>query len=138
MFQIIKIVLMIPKMYGCQVKFQKCKSQSNIRNLSKVRISFIKNLYVPNYKDCSYDSKNIWLLGKIPKKYKSQSNFRNYTKVGIKVLKSKCCKLYLMVNFLEKLSDKFPKFTKKRSLTLPGNLPKMEPQLNSESIFWIC
>ena len=43
-----------------------------------------------------------------------------------------------MVNFLEKLSDNFPKFTKKRSLTLPGNLPKMEPQLNSESIFWIC
>ena len=47
-------------------------------------------------------------------------------------------KLYLMVNFLEKLSDNFPKFTKKRSLTLPGNLPKMKPQLNSESIFWIC
>ena len=68
----------------------------------------MKNLYVPNYKDCSYDSKNIWLLGKIPQKYKSESNFWNFTKVGIKVLKSKCCKLYLMVNFLEK----YPKFTK--------------------------
>ena len=37
-------------------------------NYTKVGISFIKNLYVSNYKDCSYDSKNIWSLGKIPKK----------------------------------------------------------------------
>ena len=36
-------------------------------NFTKVGISYFLNPYVPNSKATSYDSKNIWLLGKIPK-----------------------------------------------------------------------
>ena len=68
MFKIIKIVLMIQKTYDCQKKFHKNISlRGYFRNFPKSEFYFFEI----NYKDCSHDSKNILLLGEIPKKYKS-------------------------------------------------------------------
>ena len=68
--------------------------------------------------------KNTRLLGKIKKKYKSLSNFRNFTKVGINNFQIKMFQIIPHGELIKKYMITFPSLPPKRSLTLPGNLPK--------------